>query len=103
MKSLLYRLAILLSITTGQRDQTLFYINIDLMMFEADKVTIFVPDLLKKSRPGHHLDPMVLLRCSDQEICVVSHLEQYIEKAKDLQIDQKLLINFVKPHKRITT
>ena len=62
LKSLLYRLAILLCITTGQRDQTLFYKNIVLTMFEADKVTIFVPELLNQSRPGHHLNPMVLLR-----------------------------------------
>ena len=77
--------------------------NIDLMMFEADKVTIFVPELLKQSRPGHHLDPMVLLRYPDQEICVVSHLEQYTEKTKDFRKDQNLLISFVKPHTCITT
>ena len=75
LKSLLYRLAILLCITTGQRDQTLFYVNIDLMKFEADKVTIFIPELLKQSHPGHHLEHMVILRYPDQEICVVSHLE----------------------------
>ena len=98
LKSLSYRLAILLCITTGQRVQTLFYMNIDLM-FEADKVT----ELLKQSRPGHHLDSMVLLRYPDQQICVISHLEQYIEKTKDLRKDQNLLISFVKPHKRITT
>ena len=73
------------------------------MMFEADKVIIFVPELLKQSRPGHHLEPMVLLRYPDQEISVVSHLEQYIEKTKDLQKDQNLLISFVKRQKRITT
>ena len=58
--------------------------NIDLIKFEVDKVTIFVPELLKQSRPGHHLEPMAILRYLDQEICVVSHLEQYIEKIKDL-------------------
>ena len=77
--------------------------NTDLMMFEADKVTIFVPELLKQSRPGHHQDPMVLLRYPDQEICVVSYLEQYIERTKDLREDHNILISFVKPHKRITT
>ena len=102
LKSLSYRLAILLCITTGRRDQALFYMSIDLMMFEVDKVTIFVPELLKQSRPGD-LDPMMLLRYPDQEICVVSHLEQHIEKTKDLRKDQNLLISFVKPHKRITT
>ena len=80
MKSLSYHLAILLCITTGQGDQTLFYMNIDLMKFEAAKVTIFVLELLKKSRRGHHLEPMVILRYPGQKICVLSHLEQYIEK-----------------------
>ena len=77
--------------------------NIDLMKFEADRITNFVPELLKQSRPGHHLEPTVILRYPDQEICVLSHLEQYIEKTKDLRKDQNLLIRFVKPHKRITT
>ena len=77
--------------------------NIDLIKFEVDKVTIFVPELLKQSRPGHHLEPMVILRYPDQEICVLSHLELYLEKTKDLRKDQNLLISFVKPHKRITT
>ena len=36
--------------------------NIGLMMFEADKVTIFVPKLLKGSSPVDHLEPIVLLR-----------------------------------------
>ena len=55
------------------------------MMFEADNVTIFVLELLKQSCPGHHLEPMVLLRYPDQEICVVSHFEQYIEKKDHLK------------------
>ena len=73
------------------------------MKFEADKITIFVPELLKQSRLGHHLEPMVILRYPDQEICVISHLELYIEKTKDLRKDQNLLISFVKAHKLITT
>ena len=103
LKILSYCLAILLCIATGQKDQTLFYMNKDLMMFEAGKVTFFVLGLLKQSRPGHYLYPMVLLRYPVQEICVVSYLEQYIEKTKDLREDHNILISFVKPHKRITT
>ena len=72
------------------------------MMFEAGRLTIFVPKLSKQSRPGHHLEPMVLLRYPGREICVVSHLEEYIEKTKDLWKDQNLLISFVKSHKCIT-
>ena len=85
LKSRSYRLVILLCTTTSQRDQTLFYLNIDFKMFDADKITIFLPELLKQSRSEHHLAPMVLLRYPNQEICVVSLLEQYIEKTKGLQ------------------
>lgn len=72
-------------------------------MFETDKVTIFILGLLKKLRPGHHLEPMVLLRYPDQQIWVVSYLEQYIEKSKDLRRGHNLFITFVKPQKRIIT
>ena len=64
------------------------------MIFAAEKVTAFVPELLKQSRPSHHLEPMVLLRYPDQKICVVT---------KDVRRDQNFLVSFVKPHKCITT
>ena len=53
-------------------------------------------------RPRHHLEPTVILRHPDQEICVLSQLEQYIEKNKDLRKDQNLSMSFVKTHRRIT-
>ena len=81
---------ILLCIATGQRDQALFNMNIDLMMFEADKV---IPELLKQSRARYHLKPMVPLRYPDQEICVASHLEQYIKNLRTF--GKKVFINFV--------
>ena len=83
LKYLLFCLTIFLPITTGQRDQTLLYMTIVLMMFKADEVTIFIPELLKQSRIGHNLEPMVFLEYPDKKICVVSHLDQYIKKSKD--------------------
>ena len=83
-------LEIFLCIATGQRDQALFNMNIDLMLFEADEV---IPELLKQSRARHHLKPMVPLRYPDEEICVVSHLEQYIENLRTF--GKKVFINFV--------
>ena len=50
LKSLLYILAILLCTTAGQKDQILFNVNIDLMMYEAVKVNIFESEFLKQSR-----------------------------------------------------
>ena len=77
--------------------------NIDLMVFRAHKVTIFCFGIERIKSREHHLEPVVLLRYPDQEICAVSHLEQYIEKTRGLWKDQNFLISFVKPHKRITT
>ena len=103
LKTISYRLAILLCLTTGQRDQTISYLHLDLMKFENDKVILFVPELIKTSRPGHHLEPIVLIRYNDREICVMTHLEKYKEITKEIRTNNKLLISFQKPHKPITT
>ena len=102
LKRLSYRLAILLCITTGQWDQTLFYASINLILFKAGKLINFIPKLLKQPRPAHHLEPIVFLRYPCQEICVISHVEEYIEKTKDLWKDQNFLLSFVKSYKCIT-
>ena len=54
LKTLSYRLAILLCLTTGQRDQTISYMNLDLMLmkFEIDKLTIFAQTNTPMAPPG---------------------------------------------------
>ena len=73
------------------------------MKFETDTVTIFVPKLLKQTRPGHHLEPMALIRYSDTDICALSHLGKYREVTKSVRKSNKLLLSFVKTHKPIST
>ena len=103
LKTLLYRLAILLCLTIGRRDQTTSYMNLDLIKFETDKATIFVPELVKKTSPGHHLKLLVLMRYSDTDIFALSHLEKYREVTKIIRKSNKLQLIFVKPHKPIST
>ena len=88
---------------SNQRDHTICYMNLDLMKFEIDKVTIFVTELLKQTQPGHHLEPMVLMRYSDTDICALSHLQKYREVTKNIKKSNKLLLGFMKPHKPIST
>ena len=73
------------------------------MKFETDNVTIFVTELLKQTRPGHHLEPMTLMRYSDAKICTLSHLEKYREVTKSIRKSNKLQLSFVKPHRPIST
>ena len=72
------------------------------MKFETDKVTIFVPELLKQTHPGHHLESMVLMRYSDINICALSHLEKYREVTKSIRNSNKLPLSLVKTHKPIS-
>ena len=57
LKTLSHRLATLLCLTTGQRDQTIKCLNLDCIKISSDKVVLFVPETLKTTRPGHHLPP----------------------------------------------
>ena len=58
---------------------------------ETDKVTIFVPEMLKQTCPGHHPEPMVLMGYSDTDM------------TKSIRKSNKLLASFVKPHNPIST
>ena len=79
LKTLSHRLAILLCLTTGQRDQTIKCLNLDCIKISSDKVVLFVPETLKTTRPGHHLPPIELKTFKDGELCVVAYLKQYIK------------------------
>ena len=83
LKTLSYTLAILLCLAAGQRDQEIYYMDLDLMRFKTDKITIFVPELLKQIYLGHHLEPMVLMRYIDTDLFALSHLEKYREVTKN--------------------
>ena len=104
LKLLSHRLVILLCILTAQRDQTLSYFDLNFIRLEEESVTIIVPALLKQSKPGRHLSPIVLKKyMHDKELCVLKHLKVYIQKTAQLRSSTQLLISYVKPHKAVST
>ena len=105
LKTLSHRLAILLCLTTGQRDQTIKCLNLDCIKISSDKVVLFVPETLKTTRSGHHLPPIELKTFKDSELCVVAHLKQYIKMTASFRNagTKQLLLSFVQPHKPIST
>ena len=105
MKTLSHRLAILLCLTTGQRDQTIKCLNLDCIKISSDKVVLFVPETLKTTRPGHHLPPIELKTFKDCELCVVAHLKQYMKMRASFRnaSTNQLLLSFVQPHKPVST
>ena len=79
LKTLCHRLAMLLCLTTGQRDQTIKCLNLDCIKVSSDKGVLFVPETLKTARPGHHLPPIKPEAFTDSKLCVVAHVKQYIK------------------------
>ena len=105
LKTLSHRQAILLCLTTGQRDQTIKCLNLDYIKISSDNVVLFVPETLKTTRPGHHLPPTELKTFKDNELCVIAHLEQYIKMTAPFRKTgtKQLLLSFVQPHKPVST
>lgn len=95
----------LLCLLTGPRCQTLRKLDTALMQELPGKIVFTIGDKLKTTRPGKQLASIELLAYpTDDSICVVSHLEQYIARAKPVRAshDTKLLISYAKPHKPVS-
>ena len=92
-------------LTTGQRDQTIKFLNLECLKVFDDRAILFIPDKLKTTRSGHHLPPLELKAYKDVEFCVVSHLRQDITLKGNLRKgdDKQLLLSYVKPQKAIST
>ena len=75
-------------------------IKIEDIIFRDSYVQIVVNELLKQSRPGYHLPPLILeVFCADKNLCVGQYLRQYILRMKDIQGSvQKLFISYQEPH-----
>ena len=102
---MLHRLIISLCLTTGQRDQTIKFLNLECLKVFDDRAILFIPDKLKTTRLGHHLPPLELKAYKDFELCVVSYLRQYIRLSEIFRKgdDNQFLRSYVKPHKPIST
>ena len=91
LKTLSHRLAMILCLTAGQRDQPIKCLNLDYIKISSDKVALFVPGILQTARPVHHLPPI--------------ELKQYIKMAAPFRNAgaNQLLLSFLQPHKPIST
>ena len=68
-----------------------------------DKIFISPRHLLKQTKPGKHLDMIVLKAYpKDEYLCIVKVFSEYLERTKGLRVDNKLLISTVKPHKSVS-
>ena len=67
----------LLCLTTAQRGQTIYSLDVNYIQAFDDKYRITVMYKLKPSKPGAHLEPIVLHAFrEDKKLCVFEHLKK---------------------------
>lgn len=103
LKFLTFKLVMLLALTTGQRMQSLFLIDIRNLEYDQGYVKIRFGDLLKQSKPGRHLSELYIEAFKpDYRVCVVLTLREYLVRTQSLRNDiNQLFISFHKPYKAV--
>ena len=104
-KQLTLKLATLLALLTGSRNQTLNSIDIDYIFTDSERMVIYIPEVLKTTTPKRHLEPLELKRYHDLSLCVVYHLELYVAFTQQFRPPnvRKLFLGLVQPLQGVTT
>ena len=99
------KLAMLLALTTGQRCQSLMYIDIRNIDINDLYIKIRFGDLLKQSRVGYHLQELYIEVYPDNtDLCVVKLLQEYMARTVSIRNSiSQLFISSQKPHKAVTS
>ena len=101
LKQLTMNMIVLLALLTGQRLQTLRAIELEHMDLHQQHCTIYIQKVLKTTKPGKHIRPIVFRRYHIASLCIVQHLHRYCALTASLRQHPgrgHLLISFRKPH-----
>ena len=103
LKELSLKLIMLLSLLTGQRNQSLAALDVTQMVQDDEKVTFFIPTILKTTKPGKHIKPLVVKTYPhDTELCPVTLIHKYLKETSDIREgEQRFFLSYKKPHKAV--
>lgn len=104
LKILTFKTVALLAFLTVQRIQTLHLLKLDNISFTSDYVQIIVSDMLKTSRPNHHIEPIVFRKFNEnRRLCVYRHIRAYMYRTRELRgAENQFFISYLKPHGKVT-
>ncbi|XP_045158583.2 uncharacterized protein LOC123524443 [Mercenaria mercenaria] len=98
------RLATLLALTTGQRTQTLFFMDLKNIVLTDTDVKIRIGDPLKQSKVNCHLGEIYIEAYPDEKLCVVKTLKEYVQRTEQKREDTtKVFISSKKPFKPVSS
>ena len=100
LKDLTVKVTFLTALLSGQRCQTIHLLTIDNMTLVPDKCTFHVMQKVKQTRVSTHVQPLEFLKYSlEPQLCVVTHLIEYVKRTACNRNDTKqLLLSYVKPY-----
>lgn len=104
LRALTLKLVMLLALLSGQRIQTFHGLNLRDLFFDDDKLIIKVNFLLKTSKPGKHLQDIIIKAfLPNQKLCLLTVIKEYLKRTFPLRgNEQKLFISYVKPYKAVS-
>ena len=105
LKELSIKVAFLLCLLSGQRCQTIVFLDIKEMDSLEDRYVFHIQEKLKQSQAGYHIKPLEFRKYPiDKKLCIFTHLQEYIRRTENLRLSNtKLLLSFIRPHAPIST
>ena len=94
------KVAFLLCLLSGQRCQTISFLDLKEMDLLEDRYVFCIKEKLKQSRAGYHIKPLEFMKYpAEENLCIYTHLQEYIKRTENIRLlNTKLLISFTKPH-----
>ena len=104
LKELSRRLALLLCILSGQRCQTIQFLNVQHMDVTDTAYTFHIVNKLKHTRPGFHQKPLCFFKYDiEPKLCIYTHLNEYLSRTAPFRCEHKqLLLSFMQPHSPVS-
>ena len=101
-KQLTQKLVVLLMILGARRKQALHSVQIDNVVLDENACVLLPNKVLKHSKPGRNIEPIIYHSFEHNKLCVVKCIKQYIkQRCKLVNTEQKaLFITYGKPHKQ---
>ena len=101
LKDLTLKLCTLIALCTGQRCQSIHFMDIACMTVTKTTYSFVIKELVKTSKPGKDQPVLILPYFDNVKLCVATTLNEYIKRTKILRNSTKLFVSYCKPHEPV--
>lgn len=105
LKELTWKLVVLLALTSGQRCQTLTFLDTESVTRTPECYVFHIQKHVKQDRPGKLFSSMRVKKYYKEELCVYHTLQYYIDSTLPYRDGERkqLLLSYVKPYRPVGT